>query len=113
VQKLSLVAAARQALEQARSAPTGRSASTLYGGHEHALRQTVIALRAGSALHEHENPGEATVQVLTGRVQLSTDSTVWDGRQGDLLIVPDQRHRLNAVEDSTILLTAVPRAHTR
>lgn len=34
------------------------------------LRQTMVAHRAGSELHEHENPGEATVQVLHGRVTL-------------------------------------------
>ena len=39
----------------------GRSAKTVYGGREHLLRQTVIALKAGEKLAEHGNPGEATV----------------------------------------------------
>jgi len=38
-------------------------AHTVYGGHEHVLRQTVIALVGGSRLEEHENPGEATGHV--------------------------------------------------
>jgi quercetin dioxygenase-like cupin family protein len=62
-------------------------------------------LTAGSALSEHENPGEATVQVLGGRVRLVTDATEWEGRDGDLLIVPRARHTLYALEDSAVLLT--------
>ncbi|MDX6310061.1 MAG: hypothetical protein QOI06_3107 [Nocardioidaceae bacterium] len=105
MQKESLTALARQHLEFARAAGSGRSAHTIYGGHEHLLRQTLIALRAGSNLDEHENPGEATVQVLHGRVTLVANETRWNGSPGDLLIVPDSRHALEAVDDSVILLT--------
>ncbi len=44
MQKSSLAALAREQLELARAASSGRSASTVYGGHEHVLRQTMIAL---------------------------------------------------------------------
>ena len=50
VQKESLTALSRHQLENARNVPSGRSAHTLYGGHEHLLRQTLIALRAGANL---------------------------------------------------------------
>ena len=103
--KLSLEAAAREQLQRASTEDSGRSARTVYGGHEHLLRQTPIALVAGAGLGEHANPGEATVHVLQGRVRLSTDSSSWDGRRGDLIVVPDDRHRLEALEDSAILLT--------
>jgi hypothetical protein len=43
VQKESLTALSRHQLENARNASSGRSAHTLYGGHEHVLRQTLIA----------------------------------------------------------------------
>jgi quercetin dioxygenase-like cupin family protein len=69
------------------------------------LRQTVIALVAGSALGDHENPGEATVHVLSGRIQLTAGNDAWDGRSGDLLLVPNSTHRLTAQEDSVVLLT--------
>lgn len=105
VQKLSLTALARVQLEQARAAASGRSAKTVWGGHERILRQTLIALTAGSALSEHENPGEATVQVLTGRVRLDADGHEWEGRAGDLLLIPPSRHALHALEDSVILLS--------
>jgi quercetin dioxygenase-like cupin family protein len=103
--KISLTAAARAQLEAAGRASSGRSAHTVYGGHEHVLRQTMIALVAGQRLDEHENPGEATVQVLHGRVRLTAGKDSWEGSAGDLIVVPDARHALEAIESSTILLT--------
>ena len=105
--KISLDAVAREQRKKAAAADSGRSAETVCGGHEKSLRQTVIALNAGIELAEHENPGEATVQVLSGRVELRSQGVVWAGRTGDLLAVPDDRHSLHALEDSTVLLTVV------
>lgn len=107
--KLSLVATAREQLRKATQAPSHRAAETVYGGHDRSLRQTVIALVAGTSLAEHENPGEATVHVLTGRVRLGGDQAAWEGRVGDLIVVPDQRHTLEALEDAVVLLTVVKR----
>lgn len=109
MEKISLTALARQQRTLAHDAASGRSSHTVYGGHEHVLRQTVIAMVAGQALAEHENPGEATIHVLHGRVRLDADSNSWDGSPGDLLIIPDSRHSLMALEDSTILLTVAKR----
>jgi quercetin dioxygenase-like cupin family protein len=105
MEKFSLDAIARDQAKRAAAASSGRSAETVYGGHEHALRQTVVAMTTGSSLDEHENPGEATLQVLRGRVLLSAGELSWEGRAGDLLIVPDKRHALRAVEDAVVLLT--------
>jgi quercetin dioxygenase-like cupin family protein len=105
MQKMSLTALVREQLELARAASSGRSSSTVYGGHENQLRQTVIALASGQTLNEHENPGEATVHVLHGRVRLAAGDTSWDGTAGDLLIVPDSRHSLEALEEAAVLLT--------
>ena len=103
--KISLTALAREHLAGAERASSGRSAHTVYGGHEHVLRQTVIALVSGQKLDEHENPGEATVQVLHGRIRLIAGHDRWEGSAGDLIIVPDARHSLKSIEDSAILLT--------
>ncbi len=113
MQKLSLQAVGREQLSAAANSSAARSAETVFGGHEHALRQTVIALSAEATLDEHENPGEATVLVLSGRVEITADTDRWQGRAGDLIIVPNERHALHALEDSAILLTAVPRSHLR
>ena len=110
MQKESLTALVRHHLATASAASSGRSAHTIYGGHERTLRQTLIALRAGSKLDEHENPGEATLQVLHGRVTLVAGDTRWNGSPGDLLTIPDSRHSLEAVEASAVLLTVAMRA---
>ena len=105
MQKESLTALGRHHLEQASASSSGRSSHTVYGGHEHVLRQTLIALKAGSKLDEHQNPGEATLQVLHGRVTLVAGEDRWNGSAGDLITIPDSRHSLEAVEGSVVLLT--------
>jgi quercetin dioxygenase-like cupin family protein len=105
MQKFSLEALSHELLERAVAAGGGHTASTVVGGHERVLRQTVIAMLEGAILAEHENPGEATVHVLRGRVRLSAGEQSWDGRPGDLLAVPDARHSLEALEASAVLLT--------
>ncbi len=113
IQKLSLDALARTQLAAAHAAPSGRAARTVYGGHEHALRQTLIALAAGRSLAEHDSPGEATLHILSGRIRLVTNVDTWDGRAGDLIIIPRVPHSLEAVEDAAVLLTVVtPRRAT-
>lgn len=107
MKKISLDAIAREQQKKASTASSGRAAATVFGGHEKALRQTVIALTGGSELSEHANPGEATVLVLAGRVKLVSPDASWEARRGDLLAVPDARHTLLALEDASVLLTVV------
>ncbi|TLP59804.1 cupin domain-containing protein [Microbispora triticiradicis] len=119
MEPISLDVRARELLDRAAAASSGRAADTVHGGHEHgghehgghgqALRQTLLALTAGTGLAEHESPGEATLLVLRGHVRLSSGDASWEGRAGDLLAVPGARHALDAVEDSAVLLTVVRR----
>jgi quercetin dioxygenase-like cupin family protein len=106
----SLTALAREQLELALVASSGRSARTVFGGSEHHLRQTLIALASGRMLDEHNNPGDATVHVLHGRVRLSSGEVSWDGASGHLIAVPNAPHSLEALEDSAVLLTVVTQA---
>ena len=101
----NLDAVVREHLDTARRSDSGRAAGTVYGGHEKTLRQTVIAMTAGTQLAEHQNPGEATLLVLQGAVRLRTGEDTQEGRGGDLLAIPADRHSLEAVEDSAVLLT--------
>jgi quercetin dioxygenase-like cupin family protein len=113
MQKLSLDALARELLSRAtdNGAPGAgggsRAAQTVVGGHEKALRQTVIALVKDAALAEHASPGEATLYVLRGRVTLTAGTASWEGREGDLLVIPDAPHSVTALADSAVLLTVV------
>lgn len=98
-------------LQRAATTNAGRSAHTVYGGQTHRLRQTLIALVAGRRLGEHESPGEATLQVLRGRVCLHANNATWSGNEGDVLVIPPARHDLEALTDSVVLLTVVVDPH--
>lgn len=101
----SLTGLAREQLELAHGARSGRSADTVYGGAHQRLRQTVIALLAGRRLDEHESPGEATLHVLLGSVRLTAGDAAQDAAAGDLVVIPPERHAVEALEDSVMLLT--------
>lgn len=103
--KKSLTALARQQLKLASTATSGRSSQTVFGGHAHTLRQTVVALTSGQSLAEHDNNGEATLLVLSGTLTLLSGANEWKGSSGDLLVVPKARHSVKAVDDVAFLLT--------
>lgn len=105
--RTSLDTLVEEQLAAARDAGSGRSAHTVYGGHQHSLRQTIIAMTAGTSLADHESPGEATLQVLQGHVRLTSIDADWDATAGDHIIIPPCRHGLEAVEDSAVMLTVV------
>ncbi|MEU4425989.1 cupin domain-containing protein [Actinoplanes sp. NPDC024001] len=107
MQSTNLPGLAADLLAQARGAHSGRSAHTLFGSHDHHLRQTVIALAAGHRLGEHNSPGEASLQVLHGRARLTTTAGEWTGRAGDHVIIGPDRHELAALEDTVVLLTVL------
>jgi quercetin dioxygenase-like cupin family protein len=104
---ISLTGLADEKLAEARETHSGRAAHTIHGGHTHELRQTVLALLAGHDLSEHDSPGEATLQVLRGHVRLTTGGDSWDGKAGDYVAIPPERHALAAVEDSVVILTVL------
>ncbi|BBX15918.1 LuxR family transcriptional regulator [Mycolicibacterium duvalii] len=108
VDVISLNELADKQLEEARKANSGRSGHTVFGGHEHSLRQTLLALAAGHGLDEHASPGEATLQVLRGRVRLQAQQGSAELSAGDYILIPLERHSLEVLEDSVILLTVVP-----
>ncbi|WP_030526905.1 cupin domain-containing protein [Phycicoccus jejuensis] len=103
----SLTALGDEVLAVARESVAGRASRTIHGGHDRMLRETVIALVAEHELAEHESPGEATLQVLRGRVRLRTSGGEREAGAADHLVIPPRRHSLFAVEDSVVLLTVV------
>jgi quercetin dioxygenase-like cupin family protein len=111
MQKISLDAVAREQLEAARRSSASRASVTVVGGHERVMRQTVVAMTAGAVLAEHVNPGEASVYVISGRVEVRAGDDRWEARTGDLVEIPPARNSLHAIHDCAVLLTAVPRAH--
>jgi quercetin dioxygenase-like cupin family protein len=107
MESISLSSLAAEKLAEAGRSHSGRAAHTIHGGHTHELRQTVLALLAGHDLSEHDSPGEASLQVLQGHVRLTTGEDTWEGKAGDYVVIPGQRHALHAIEDSVIMLTVL------
>ena len=86
----NLTAAAATLLERAAAAPAGRTALTLVPGAGGPLKQTLLALRGGMQLAEHDAPGAATLQVLQGWVRLVTSEEGWELGPGRPLAAPAQ-----------------------
>ncbi|MCA2219427.1 cupin domain-containing protein [Jidongwangia harbinensis] len=96
-------------LSHALSASSRRDIRTIDGGRPHLLYQSVIALARGQRIEEHDHPGEATVQVLRGRVRVTAGEDTTDVSTGQLVIVSGVRHSVTALEDAVVLLSVARR----
>ncbi|MEU7639527.1 MULTISPECIES: cupin domain-containing protein [unclassified Streptomyces] len=101
----------RDQLDDARASAHGRSAHLFV--HDGPLRQTVIALLAGTSLDEHNAPPAASLQVLHGRVRLTGPGGGQVLTTGHVEALPHARHGLQALDDSVVLLTAVTEVRER
>jgi quercetin dioxygenase-like cupin family protein len=91
-------------MERARTAKAGRTAKTLV--KEGPLRITLVALKQGVSLQEHQVAGAVSIQALRGRVAIEADGARSDLRAGQLLVLDaDIRHRATGVTDCAILIT--------
>ena len=95
---------AMQHLNEARHAPHGRSAAQLL--HQKVLRQTLLAMKEGAVLAEHNAPYAGSLQVLHGRIRVrGAEDLVLDA--GQLHVIPAERHSVEALDDAVFILTAV------
>lgn len=101
---VDVLAAGTARLAAAKNDPHGRSAELVV--RDGALRQTVIALVAGTELAEHNSPHAASLQVLIGRVRV-TGMEPGSVVAGQLVALTHERHSVLAEEDSAFLLTTV------
>ncbi len=93
-------------LDAARSSDNGRSAELV--AHDGVLRQTVVALRGGIRLSEHNSPPAASLLVLRGRVRVEVgDREQGEFGAGELWVLTHDRHAVLAMEDAVFLLTTV------
>lgn len=100
--------AARDLLSQA-TAGNGRAARTLTPGAGARLKQTMLALTAGTDLAEHAAPGSATIHVLQGSATLRWADTTLAIPAGHWAAIPEQEHSLHADENTVALLTVAAR----
>jgi quercetin dioxygenase-like cupin family protein len=106
METIALGALGEQLLAEARSAPSGRYAVTIHGGHVNSLRQTAIGLAAGHTLDQHENANEITLQLIRGRARVVAASDEAELVVGDYVVIPVEWDSFEALEDTVVLLTA-------
>lgn len=104
-----LIALGEKLLQDARAASAGRAARMVVS--EPGLRVSLLALRSGAELAEHDAPAAATLHVLSGELVLVTGTlerhTVSAGK---IVAIPHARHSVEASSDVTFLLTVALQA---
>jgi quercetin dioxygenase-like cupin family protein len=92
-------------LDEARSHGNGRSALTLTPSEGGPLKQTLLAIQAGSDLQEHPAPGPSSLLVLSGSGTMSSGDGEVTLEAGCWAPVPTEPHSVHADEDLVALLT--------
>jgi quercetin dioxygenase-like cupin family protein len=65
-----------------------------------------MAMEAGDAIEEHSAKGPVSVHLLRGHASLQANDHDHELRPGQLLLIqPEVRHDLRALEQSVVLLT--------
>ena len=91
-------------LEKARSMASGRAAKTLVKNGP--LRLTLIAMKKGAAAKRHHVDGPATIQVLRGKMRITTPRGPEDLASGDVYALGAAvEHSHTAITDFVALLT--------
>ncbi len=104
----NLAARTAEVLEKALSADHGRHAELLV--HDGPLRQSILALRGGTTLAEHNSPPAGSIQVLKGAIRVTGREPV-ELVEGEITALTHYRHAVDALADSVFLLTAVTSQH--
>ncbi|MFP4634225.1 MAG: LuxR family transcriptional regulator [Nitriliruptoraceae bacterium] len=105
---LDLEAVADELLREAEALASRRSARTLTPGAGVALKQTLLALKAGERLQDHVAPGPTTLLGVSGTAVLSDDEQRVTLTKGVWIPCPTGPHSLEAVSDAVVLITVVP-----
>lgn len=73
-------------------------------------RAVLLNLPAGDSLAEHQVRERATVIVILGRIEITTDDgqTITGGAGTMVVFEPTERHSVKALEDSRFLLLLSP-----
>lgn len=105
---LDLARAASELLDEARGLAAGRSARTLTPGAGAPLKQTLLALTAGTQLEDHTAPGPTTLVGVAGTAILATQAGRLVLTEGVWTGCPRGQHSLEAVSDAVVLITVAP-----
>jgi quercetin dioxygenase-like cupin family protein len=82
----------------------GHTARTLV--READLRVVLVAMRAGAVIKEHQAADTASIQTLGGHLRIRLPDRVVELSSGRLLVLErGLQHNVEAIEESTLLLT--------
>ena len=102
--RFTIGAEERMLRASAASSGAGRAAKTLV--KEGPLRITLVALRKGATLEEHQIAGPVSIQALGGTLRLSTRQGAVDLATGELLALDaGVAHAAEALDDCVLLIT--------
>ena len=104
MEKLALGQLVEAQLEAARG-NGGRSTALLVQGEHSSVFQVLLALTEGGVLEDHGNPGDATLQVVRGRMRLRVGEAAVDLGEGDHVVIPHADHRVDGLTDSAGIIT--------
>lgn len=107
---LDLEAAGQTLLSEAQQMSSGRAAKSLTPGAHEPLTQTLMALRAGTRLDDHEANGPASIYLVRGRAVVTSSDGTLELSAGQWARVPLSVHSVDAQEDTIMLLTVAPTA---
>lgn len=105
---LELASAGDDLLAEAAGMGSGRASRTLTPGAHAPLKQTLVALCAGTGLSEHAANGPATIHVLRGHAMINTGHDSMEVAAGEWAVIPEERHDLQTGEDTVVLITVAP-----
>lgn len=95
-----------EAAMRLRSAEYEQGRQSLAIARASGLSVVLMHMQAGGSLREHAASGPTTIQVLDGHVRVLLGDDVLDAPAGRLIAFDGgARHAVEAVEDSTLLLT--------
>ena len=70
------------------------------------LRLLLIALKPDASIAEHKADGRVSIHALSGHVRVNADGRSFDLPAGRLITLePGERHDLQALEESAVLVT--------
>lgn len=90
--------------EAAESAHGRASCAVIHGDRQRAV---LMAFTPGAGLGEHDAPPAATLHVLRGRALLVAGDEQWELSSGELVTIPQARHRVDVPDEETVLLLTV------
>ena len=91
---------------RAESSASGRAAKTLV--KEGPLRMTLVALKAGASLQQHQTAGPSSIQALSGMARVETPAGTTVLPPGGLVVLDaGVAHSVTAIEHSILVVSLI------